>query len=504
VGVALLVGAVVWAEMLADSSAEPAATTAYSIAADEPWVGEPVQISPDGHYMVAALEIPGRQSLLVATRISRDRSHSDPTRLDVIRLDEERGWSASVGERDLLTLTPDGRFAFLEGALEEGAGPDQAEGLSVLSLDDGEIRPIPEVPAGGRVLGFADPETLVYHVWHDALYAVPTGRGEPIVLTEGSFTPAVLTADGTAVVFEDQDSGDRELANLYSVSLDGGDRIRLNDPEAVHRRTDVRWWRVSGDGEWVYYQSRTDPSAPWDLWAIRPDGTGRTLLTTGLADRGTVAFAEAVEGGVLFSVRRPATQLFFFSSGPEFDAVPVPGFEGIDRDERVMISPDRTVAMFRATSGGLDTVRVVPIPEGTSAPVVAEGPWSARFGPDGSSVWLSDGAQTVEHPREGTPVRFPYLRPYALVLDGCFLAFDLEPRGESGGDEILLMPTGGGHFVPLITPERHDEEILSMTVLSDGRHVIYTLGRREFEGGDVIVSVPRASFLVEVGLGPGG
>ncbi len=83
-----------------------------------------------------------------------------------------------------------------------------------------------------------------------------------------------ISPDGSRVVYiADQDLD--EQYELYSVPIGGGDEdagpIRLNGPLVFDG--DVRWFRISPDGECVVYQAAPDVRLEYGLFSVPIDGS---------------------------------------------------------------------------------------------------------------------------------------------------------------------------------------------------------------------------------------
>jgi TolB protein len=78
--------------------------------------------------------------------------------------------------------------------------------------------------------------------------------------------------DGTRLVFQGRrPDADRESPGLYVMSAEGGE---------MHLITNVKDWMPdwSPTGGWIAFVRRTEPA---QIWAVRPDGSGLTQLTSG-------------------------------------------------------------------------------------------------------------------------------------------------------------------------------------------------------------------------------
>jgi hypothetical protein len=103
----------------------------------------------------------------------------------------------------------------------------------------------------------------------NAWIARTDGSGSMPVTTVGGVGRPMMSADGSKVVFEKVDSGDREI---WSVNADGSGLLQLT----FNTVQDVSPG-VSGDGTLVAFA--TTAGGPQNLWTIRTDGTNLSQLT---------------------------------------------------------------------------------------------------------------------------------------------------------------------------------------------------------------------------------
>jgi Tol biopolymer transport system component/DNA-binding winged helix-turn-helix (wHTH) protein len=101
-------------------------------------------------------------------------------------------------------------------------------------------------------------------------------------------------------------------ADVYVMDVPGGVPEQVRIPEGDGASNDwVAGW--SRDGQWLYFAS--DRSGSWQLWKVRPDGTGLTQVT----ESGGLAAAESVDGDTLFYSKRGTPGLWMrpTDGGPE-------------------------------------------------------------------------------------------------------------------------------------------------------------------------------------------
>ena len=138
--------------------------------------------------------------------------------------------------------------------------------------------------------------------------------------------------DNRRIVFASNEFGNYEI---FSVAVDGSDRIRLTSREA--QDIEPAW---SPDGRFIVFTS--DDGDNWNLWVIKPDGTGLTQLTA----------HEEFEGGPAWAMdpENPEEWYIYFHSDDngnwdiwrlrptEFKPLPNPALHDRDHDG---VSDDR-------------------------------------------------------------------------------------------------------------------------------------------------------------------
>jgi Tol biopolymer transport system component/DNA-binding winged helix-turn-helix (wHTH) protein len=100
-------------------------------------------------------------------------------------------------------------------------------------------------------------------------------------------------------------------AGVYVMEVPGGTPERIRAPESDAANDWVSGW--SRDGRWLYFTS--DRSGSWQLWKMRPDGSGLTQVT----QNGGFAATESVGGDTLFYSKHQARGLWMrpTDGGPE-------------------------------------------------------------------------------------------------------------------------------------------------------------------------------------------
>jgi Tol biopolymer transport system component len=136
--------------------------------------------------------------------------------------------------------------------------------------------------AAAEPQGPPPPGVIVYARQIDGRGVLVVGRpggSEAVRITDGPLdTNPRWSPDGRRVVFERSVAED--VGSVWVVNVDGtGERELDPDPYAEHPR-------FSPDGRWIAYQVQTSESIPdgtrahttFELWLVRPDGSGRRLL----------------------------------------------------------------------------------------------------------------------------------------------------------------------------------------------------------------------------------
>jgi Tol biopolymer transport system component len=156
-------------------------------------------------------------------------------------------WRVRIDERTGETLGPMHPVTTGIARVWEGAMAAAAERITVgINGDAGELSVLTLDPDRGRVVG----EPRVIHT-----------AAEP-------FTQIHVSADGEWIAY--RTSGARE--HIMIVRADGSDRRQLTDDD--YRNRGPVW---SPDGRWIVIYSNR--GGDYDLWALRPDGTGLRQLT---------------------------------------------------------------------------------------------------------------------------------------------------------------------------------------------------------------------------------
>jgi TolB protein len=121
----------------------------------------------------------------------------------------------------------------------------------------------------GRMLGISS-AVRVDGANRSVIYTLPAEGGTPKRITANA--PSYLhgwSLDGKTLVFTGQRNGELDI---YKISADGGDEIRLTDAKGVDDGPEF-----SPDGQWIYFNSAR--TGRMQIWRMRPDGSNQEQLT---------------------------------------------------------------------------------------------------------------------------------------------------------------------------------------------------------------------------------
>ncbi len=184
-----------------------------------------------------------------------------------------------------------------KGSRPEAWSPDhqrllyaQSEGSDVqlyeLDIESGEVRQLTQGP-GLHPRGCYGPEgrlVLMLAGWQQGKPASRIALTEPgglnaRVVSDGprDHSPA-CAPDGSAIAYVSVDRRGRD--QLFAIDLSGEDR-------SPRRLGPGRQPSFTPDGRWIVFSAQIQDH--WQLWRIRPDGTGRSRIGTGVLDEGDPA-----------------------------------------------------------------------------------------------------------------------------------------------------------------------------------------------------------------------
>jgi Tol biopolymer transport system component len=196
--------------------------------------------------------------------------------------------------------SPDGsRLAFT--AFQEGNDFD----VFVVNADGTGLQAVVESPLSEhRPQWSPDGTQIAFERWpvHDRdpgspdIYTVGLHGDEPVplVTSSGWDTGAAWSPDGTRIAFSSERDGDEEI---YVVNADGSSERKLTDLHGVDA-TNAAW---SPDGTQISFVAHDGEQ--WDDWVVNADGSGLTRLTPSDRDDGPAVWAP--DGSLLaFTARK--------------------------------------------------------------------------------------------------------------------------------------------------------------------------------------------------------
>jgi len=209
---------------------------------------------------------------------------------------------------------PDGRFLYFASnrggahniwrvAIDEGTGEVVGDFQDV-TRGGSALQGFLSIADDGRSIAYAERQAISNLM--AAPYDQDTGSvtGPPVAITSGPRSVGFfdISPDGEWIAFTRRSP----WQDLVLMRADGSEARKLTDDPPYDRRP-----RFSPDGEQIYFYSNIDGAVR--VWSIRPDGTGRTLITdsddgflfTDPSPDGITLSTNSDEGGELFSVTQP-------------------------------------------------------------------------------------------------------------------------------------------------------------------------------------------------------
>jgi Tol biopolymer transport system component len=230
-----------------------------------------VHWSPDGSKLAFRVWTKGDYELFVT-----NADGSDPTNV-----------TGSIGVSEF-AWSPDGSMLAFTAAQGEGDLD-----VFVVNAEGTGLQPVVESPlTEHRPEWSPDGTQIAFERWpvHDRdpgtpdIYTVGLHGGEPVplVTSSGWDTGAAWSPDGTRIAFSSERDGDDEI---YVINADGSGERKLTDlPGAVARR--AAW---SPDGTRISFVARDGEQ--WDLWVMNADAGGLLTLTRRDRDDGPAVWA---------------------------------------------------------------------------------------------------------------------------------------------------------------------------------------------------------------------
>jgi serine/threonine protein kinase/dipeptidyl aminopeptidase/acylaminoacyl peptidase len=178
--------------------------------------------------------------------------------------------------------SPHGRFLYFSSnrggnqdlwrvAIDEASGKSLAEPESVTTGLPGSAKH-PSLSRNGTRIAYVV-ETAIWNI-NKVSFDPTTGRAtsEPVSVTRGSRGGAQRdpSPDGSWLAFHS--FGNKNQRDIYIIRPDGTDRRQLTDD--IHEDRGPRW---SPDGKRIAFY--TNRSGSYEIWTMRPDGSGLTQVT---------------------------------------------------------------------------------------------------------------------------------------------------------------------------------------------------------------------------------
>ena len=181
---------------------------------------------------------------------------------------------------------------------------------------------------------------------------------------------AVLSPDGKRIAFSYTTSDSPDANELWVSDLDGSHARPLTRRARLqHSPT----WDPN-DGAWIYYSSGLGPGKGYDVWRIRPDGSGDQRLSfegayrldTTVARDGTLAYSGNDQGAYDLWLKPVGKPPLALTQDPALDASP-------------SFSPDGSKLLFESTRSGVLNVWMIPTRGGEPVQVTGHGAPGARM-----------------------------------------------------------------------------------------------------------------------------
>lgn len=208
-----------------------------------------------------------------------------PSATGLVALDVDAGTMTRIGDQAANSprLSPDGNWISYNGVAPDPNSTTGAQNAVWVMRDDGTERRM--LVAGGNLADWThDGKHLVYQV-DDAVYIVGADGQNPRRVVEGYWNPHASPVDDRVIAMRLGEAG-------WALDVFGDD---MAAPREVVPSHNMRYaW--SPDGEWIAIELAMEVSrcetaglvlcSNWhyNVWLVRPDGTGLHQLTTGARD----------------------------------------------------------------------------------------------------------------------------------------------------------------------------------------------------------------------------
>jgi TolB protein len=210
-------------------------------------------------------------------------------------------YTGNAVDQEIVALRPDGKgkvawskrgvsahsaawlpktFVYVSNAMGDpqlvrAAKPSPGAAVSVIVRAD-------DAPSIGAISSTRDGKLLAFHALIRDVWTIGTVRPDGtdlMMIGDGAYPK--LSPDGTRIAFERQVNGQWQI---FTMDVEGGDLTQITDDASTHGS--VEW---SPDAQWLVFSSNAGAArfpngsaeTTWNLFAIRPDGTGLVQLTDG-------------------------------------------------------------------------------------------------------------------------------------------------------------------------------------------------------------------------------
>ena len=350
------------------------------------------------------------------------------------------------------------------------------------------------------------------------LYRVPTLGGVPVKLS-GTMTPGGsvcpsctrISPDSRRVVYAaDQDTDD--MLELYSVSIEGGAQVKINQALAP-RGTVGLYHEISSDSRRVVYLADPEGDGVLDLYSAPLAGGRAARLTEPQHAAGSVLGASIGAPPPAFRITADGSRVVYIAdleTAEQFELYAVPiaggtiqklnpksGFEVLD----FQLSPDGRIVVFRATQAGAPGLYSVPVGGGVPVRIYAGATVAGHvISPDGARVLFrtTNGRLHVVPITGGgvTSLSLQSVAQFQIAPHGRTVVFetqfgyDLHAVSIAGGAPIALAP---------------QDDVYQFSITPDSSTVVYTtsdeqLFRVPIEGGEAVrlddsLGIPRVERM---------
>jgi serine/threonine-protein kinase len=446
---------------------------------------------------------------------------------------------AAIASSEQLALSSDGtRIAYLSAghlyvrafdaldAQDLGPVPVRSENLfwspdshTIGFAAEGTIRTVPaaggplfvvcKIPASGRTMGakWLTNGTIVFSVWRDSLYSVPSDGGDPIVrvaidpATEIDFHEISAGPGQGLLVVTHRRLADEQILEL----IDGNRRVMLSKDPTIGAFAYVP------QGFLLFGRSVVNPG----IWAVPFDGGPIDTTKATLVQPGVTDFQAANDATLLLAISAtPKSALVWVDRSGTASVIAGSPIELQPPD--LALSPDGGRAAFVTGSGASASVVVRDLQTGRDTrltfnrAVETAATWSEVASP----AWFPSGdrilhmagaieagklvarrADTVGEAREITAGR------RGIVSSDGTLVFCLDDRGRGRLRKAPLLPDGGIGPAQHVFPGENEPDVFDVALSPGGRFLAYVVAQPNTGSNVFLTDFPGAStqWLVSEG-----